>query len=436
MTMQIASMRVDLRSLRERGYGEDHPSILQIKDRIRASEIELEKKRQEVLKQEFTAQLDDYRTQLKAVDDQETKLLADLKDTNKRKEDLLRIRLQKEKLDEDIARLTVEQTDIKRAVQELETLANQSAFDRVKIARSAQTPTSMSFPKLKLLLPLGVFLMGGLVGGLVVLRELLDQRVRGPADLALIPRLSVLGMIPEAGEDPARPKAVETTFRDNPTGVITESFRQVRSLLAKRMAQVGAKSLVVIGGMPGSGASTVVANLGMALAGLDERVLIIDGNLRRPSLHKSFGVNEGPGLGEVLSGLATFESAIQQTGVPNVSLLAAGAAANRALPERLGGEAMARVLTEAANMYDRIIVDTSPAIVSGDGLALANRCDAVTLVVKALSEKRGMVNRLRSSIGETRAEFMGVIVNAVRSSAGGYFRKNIETAHKYHDGKK
>jgi hypothetical protein len=69
-------------------------------------------------------------------------------------------------------------------------------------------------------------------------------------------------------------------------------------------------------------------------------------------------------------------------------------------------------------------------------MALANRCDAVMLVVRALSEKRGMVARLRNELSEVKAEFLGVVVNAVRSAAGGYLKGNILAAHKYHNGGK
>lgn len=432
MNGQLSNLRVDLRTLRERGFGEDHFSVQQIKDRIRSMEIEIEKKRQELLRSFFTAQLDSYRTNIKANEDQEKDLRTQLEGVNTRREDLLRLKLQKEKLDSDIERLTIEQTETRKAVQDLDTVSSESAFDRVKIAGVAQTPNKRSFPKLPIMLFVGVLLCSGSVTGLIVLREALDQRVRGPGDLALIPRLSVLGMVPDASEDPARPKAVEVAFKDHSSSVVAESFRQIRSILLKRMNQAGARSLVVIGGMPGSGATTVVSNIGMALAGADERVLLIDANLRRPALHKVFKLQDGPGLGDVLTGQATFDSSVQDSGVPNLSILTAGTAANRAVPERLGSEVMSRLIADAASRYDRIIIDSAPAIVSGDGLSLASKCDASVLVVRALNEKRGMVNRLRSTLAELRAEFMGVVVNGVRSSAGGYFRKNIETAHKYH----
>ena len=97
-------------------------------------------------------------------------------------------------------------------------------------------------------------------------------------------------------------------------------------------------------------------------------------------------------------------------------------------------ESIARVLNDAKGKFDRVIIDSAPAIVSGDGLALAHRVDCVALVVRALNEKRGLVARLRNQLGECRGEFLGVVVNAVRASAGGYLRGNIKATHEYQHG--
>lgn len=436
LAFQIAGMNVEVRALREQGFGEDHPALVRLKDRIRSVEIEMEKKKQEVKRQLFTAQLDGIRTQLKALDAQERDQVAKLEEVNRKRDDLVQVLLRKDKLDNDLARLKEERAEVSSAIQTFETVSGATAFDRVKILRRATKPESMSFPRLTIMLAAGFVLVVGSVSGLVVAREALDQRVRGPGDLTLIPRLSVLGVVPDASQDPARIKAVETCFRDHPSTVVTESFRQIRAPLVKRMSATGAKSLLVLAGMPGSGATTMASNLGIALAGVDERVLIIDANLRRPGQHKAFGIADAPGLGDILTGQSTLQQTVQETSVPGLSILPAGSPSSRAMPERLGSEAMARVLAEATASYDRVIVDSAPAIVAGDGFALANRCDAVVLVVKALNEKRGLVNRLRSQLAEARGEFMGVVVNGVRASAGGYFRKNFEATHRYHSEKK
>src|SRR5690606_34408184 len=121
------------------------------------------------------------------------------------------------------------------------------------------------------------------------------------ADINLIPRLRLLGIVPDAGEDPSRPREVATAFRDTPTGVVTESFRQLRAPLIRTMDGHDHKSLLVMGPMPGSGATAVACNLAMACAAAQERVLLVDANFRRPSMHKIFGTPDAPGLADVLA---------------------------------------------------------------------------------------------------------------------------------------
>lgn len=428
---QIASMKIDERALIARGLGEEHDAVRALRRRIESAEREVESRRDQMLSRLFDTRIDQLRSEMAAMEEQEKELEAKLKESNKRKEDLVRILVRVKSMADELEALSKSENEIGIAMKNVETISGARVYDRVRVIRWAQTPDRMAFPKIEILLPLGVILCTGLVGGIIVLRELLDQRVRGPSDVAIIPRLTVLGMVPDASEDPARPKTVETSFRDTPGGVVSESFRQIRSPLIKRMDQEGRRSLLVLAGMPGSGATTVVSNLALACAGAGERVLVIDANLRRPAIHKTFQVSEGPGLGDVLAGQVSLEQAVQESGTPNLSLITAGSIANRAVPERLSSEAMSRVLNEAAARYDRVILDAPPAIVAGDGLALANRVDSVMLVVRALNEKRGLVNRLRIQLSEARGELLGVVVNAVRASAGGYFKRNIRATHDY-----
>lgn len=428
---EINSMKVEERSLLARGFGSNHNTVVSLRRRIEAAERELESRRDEVLRKLFDSRLDQFRTELAGIEQQMQELESKRTAANTRKEDVVRTLKKIEQFDTELDTLVNEENELSVAVKNADTMATTRAYDRVRVLRWAQTPDRVSFPKLKILLPLGVIVLSGLVGGLLVLRELLDQRVRGPADLSVIPRLNILGMVPEASEDPSRPKAVETAFRDTPGGVVTESFRLIRNPLIKKMDQEGRRSLVVLGGMPSSGATTVVCNLGIACAGSGERVLIIDANTRRPAVHKAFKLGEAPGLGDVLAGQASLDAATQPSGIENLSVVTAGSLSNRSVPERLSSEAMGRLIAEASAKFDRVIIDAPPAIVSGDGLALANRADAVVLVVRAMNEKRGLVHRLRGQLGETRAEMLGVIVNAVRSSAGGYFKRNIQATHAY-----
>lgn len=427
----IAQLESEYGSLLAQKYGREHPTVRDYASRIDETRRVREEKLHTKLRELFDSQVEMLRTSVEAMENQQEKLKQQQEEASLRQQDLLRVVQQVDQIQQNIDRLNESEALIQHAMDELLTIDKLQDAYQVTVLRSAQIPKEVAFPKLKILAPLGAFLLTGLVAGLIVLRELLDQRVKGPADIGLIPRLRLLGVVPDASEDPSRPREVATAFRDTPTGVVTESFRQLRAPIFRIMDGQDHKSLLVMGPMPGSGSTTVACNLAMACAAAQEKVLLIDANFRRPSLHRIFDVAEAPGLADVLAGDGTLDDAARPEIVENMDVLAVGSAANRALPERLANSAMAALLAEAAAKYDRIIIDAPPAIVSGDGYALANLVDSSVLVVKAMREKRGLVGRVRSQLAESRADLTGVIVNAVQSSAGGYFKRNIRATHEY-----
>jgi capsular exopolysaccharide synthesis family protein len=433
MTREMSALKVDELSMKQQGLGDGHLACISLRNRYKATQARYNDELKIVLQRIHDSNVEGYAKSEESLAAREKKLEDELKTTTDRKRDLLAITGKIDQIDNQMIELTAELQRVNASRENLELLSNNAVFDQVRVMIPAQTPSSVSFPKLMMMLPLGVLLVTGLTAGVVLLREIMDQRVKGPADVAMIPRLRVLGMIPDAAEDPARPGSVETAFRDTPGGVVTESFRQVRAPLVKKMDTEGHRTVLVLAGMPGSGATTVACNLAIGCAAADDRVLIIDANVRRPAMGRIFGLSDPLGLADCLAGQTTLAEAVRPTSVPNLSVLVAGSPGNRMAPERLSSESMSRLLAEAAAGFDRVFIDCPPAIVSGDGLALANRCDAVVMVVRAMNEKRGLVNRVRMQLSESRAELIGVIVNAVKSSAGGYFKRNIQATHEYHN---
>ncbi len=433
LTRQVTQLKVDEQALTAQGWSDEYPPMIAVRKRIQAAQTELDAQTRVVLQRLYDSQIEELSKSRESLRAREDKLNTELAAVTARKQDLLGLVLRVQTIEDQVKLLNEELTLVTKSRNELESLSSNPVFDQVQVFSRAQTPNEVAFPKLAILLPLGVLLLTGLTATVVLLRELMDQRVKGPADVAMIPRLRVLGMVPDAAEDPSRPGSVETAFRDTPGGVVTESFRQIRAPLVNRLDAEGHKSVLVLAGMPGSGGTTVVSNLALACAGADEKVLVIDANFRRPALHRVLGVEDGLGLADCLAGQATLAETVRPSSVKNLSVLTAGSAGNRLVPERLSSEALARLLSEAAASYERIFIDAPPAIVSGDGQAIANRCDAVIMVVRALSEKRGLVGRIRNQMSHVRAELVGVVVNGVKASAGGYFKRNIQATHDYHN---
>lgn len=433
LQQQMTAIETELDGLRRRGISPDHRAYKQAETRLQSYKQNFEQFQQEAWMREFESELETLKTGLRSVDAQ----LSVLDDE----------RVQLATRQTELTTVIGELNDITDKVKTLEYSINQSREKLKELTAVLSLPTSARivplqtvirlpkepiFPKLIFMIPAGAVLGLGLVGGFVVLREIVDQRIKGPGDIGLIPRARLLGWVADAAEDPAGTGVVETAFRDRPRGVIAENYRQIRSSLLKRMDAAGHKVVLVAGCMPASGATSVATNLALACAASGKNVLLIDANFRRPAVHKVFGTGEEPGLGDVLSGKETLDKSVRELkDMPNLRVLPAGAKTSRAY-EALASKQMQAVITEARAKYDCVFIDVSPAVISGDAATLAQQVDASMLVVRSFAEKRGMVARIRGELSEARGEFLGIIVNGVKSAAGGYLKGNIMATHEYH----
>jgi succinoglycan biosynthesis transport protein ExoP len=427
---RISRYEDELKSMLNAGRSREHREYKSMEARIAGARGTLDEERTRLLRQGFDSEFDTLTKQSRQLEAQRTGLTLGREEVAKRQVALTQLQTDVNDIRNQIENLLETRAVTNADLQKIISLSQVATANRVVVAQQERIPEELSFPKLEFMIPLGIILGVGAVGGITFLREVVDQRVKGPGDINLMPRLKLLGWIPDAAEDPEGAGASETAFRDRPRGIIAESFRQLRSGVAKRIDEAGHKTILVMGGMPGSGATTVVANLALAMAAADKKVLVIDANFRRPALHRAFGVQESPGVADVLTGAKPLESAVQKSSTPNVDVLAVGSRELRVV-ERLAATGKVDLLVKAKAAYDVILLDVAPAVVAGDGIALANRVDCSVLVVRAMADKRGMVARIRNELVDARAEFLGVVVNGVRASAGGYMKGNIRAAAEY-----
>ncbi|MEQ8769655.1 MAG: polysaccharide biosynthesis tyrosine autokinase [Phycisphaerales bacterium] len=433
LNQQITTLEAERLTMRAQGFMPGHRNMRQIESSIQAYKQKLADKKEQKLREIFDAEVDGVRRTMNQLRAQEDELLSEREELRTKLTELTGILTEVDDIEKQIDRMIIARADAADRLDTLEAAADLNTVARIDVYQSERLPTDVTWPKY-LVIPGIMVLICGATAGLIVARELFDQRIKGASDVAMIPRTKVMGVIPDATEDPSAPARVELAFADQPRGVLAESFRQLRTTLVKQMTRAGHRSLVVVSGQPGSGATSVVTNLAHACAASDQKVLVVDANFRRPSLHRVFEVEETNGLADVLAGEKTLPEAAQTTATANLDVLSAGSRDRRVF-ERLGTEAMASLLNEAAADYDLVLIDVAPAIVAGDAMAVANRADASMLVARAMREKRGMVARLKNELSDCRAEFMGVLVNAAKSAAGGYMRKNIRTSHGYQDQK-
>ena len=295
-----------------------------------------------------------------------------------------------------------------------------------------QQPTlaEMTFPRYVLMVPGVMLLVLALSISSVYLKELLDQRIKSPSDLELVPDANLLGVLPSTLEDPSGPVAVEGVVHKDPTGLIAEAFRQVRTEVLAKMDRRGYKTLVMVGAQEQCGTSVVVSNLATMMTFVQRKVLIIDANLRRPNQCQLFGIPTAPGLIEVLNGKVSLEEAIVHNEEPLVDVLPAGDGPPPP-PEIFESETFSSLIASLEGTYDVVLIDAPPVLVASESKLLTKQVDAVAMVVRAKSGKRGMVNRMLRELEGQRADILGVILNGVHSSAGGYFRENYQAFYRY-----
>ncbi|MBL4699437.1 MAG: hypothetical protein JKX70_11455, partial [Phycisphaerales bacterium] len=302
LKQQITSLQIQMQTLQAGGIQPEHRSYQLVLLNIEANERELETTRDVLLLETFEATLESNRRALSQYQSQIVEFLT-----------------QKEELEDELNRLTQTIEDISDITRQIENalslkadhkadlaqLSMSSRLDnasRIHIYQNESVPDRPSFPVLIIMLPAGVFLITALTVGGIVVFEMLDQRVKSAADIALIPRARILGIIPDADEDPAAHTSIETLFMDSPNSVLAEHYRQLRTKITKSMDAHGHTTLLVAGAMPGSGATSVATNLAQACVAAGKKTLLLDTNFRRPKIHTAFGLLDSPGLAETLAG--------------------------------------------------------------------------------------------------------------------------------------
>ena len=210
-------------------------------------------------------------------------------------------------------------------------------------------------------------------------------------------------------------------------GESAEQFRSLRSQIYLLRFETKLKTILVSSGMPAEGKSFVAANLAMSLAhNNDRRVLLIDGDLRRPSIHKLLGAPLSPGLAEYLAGKVTPAGITQRDGAPkmdenhpvralsNVTFIPAGDCGDNS-PEIAGNHRVEDLIAILSPHFEWIIIDSPPVLAVTDAIDLARAADAVLLVARASTTPYDVAQRAQAAFSNSR--ILGFVLNAVKGSA-------------------
>ncbi len=302
-----------------------------------------------------------------------------------------------------------------------------------RIINAARVPTSPSEPNIPRNLAFALVL--GIISGvgLAFVLENMDNTVRTPEQATALSALPSLGMIPLGSKSAsyggsgkrlaltASKEVVETVTQVRPQSQMAESYRALRTSLLLSNLGAPPKVIMVTSARPQEGKTTTSVNTAIVLAQKGVRVLLIDADLRRPSIHKTLGMGPRSGLSNVLTGSATVQQTIVASPIlPNLFIMPAGTPPPNPA-ELLASSNMRDLVLELREQFDHIVIDTPPTLSVTDAVVLSPRADATILVIRSGQTTKQALRRARDILMQVNAHVAGVLLNAVDLSSPDYY---------------
>jgi capsular exopolysaccharide synthesis family protein len=328
-------------------------------------------------------------------------------------------------------RLSKELEQVSLAQREAEnTLSVQQREGRLQPLYASRDPYWPSRPNFLLYLG-GGFVLSVLVAiGLAFLRELTDQAIRTPIDIARHGRLSVLGSVPLLDDEQADVDSIELATRRAPHSLVAEAFRQIRAHLTFSGPLDSQRVLLITSPRPEDGKTATAINLAVTFAQGNQRVLLIDCNFRRPGIRAAFPSTRPEGLSNVLVGHSRLDQVICRTDLPNLDVVSSGPMPPNPA-ELLGSAPMRDLIERAKKSYDRVLLDGPPCLLISDALVVAMLVDATVMVARAAASSKGALRRAREQFQRINARIIGAILNGAQTRPGGYFREQYREFYEY-----
>jgi receptor protein-tyrosine kinase len=296
-------------------------------------------------------------------------------------------------------------------VRELETAPDGVAPDaRVTVEQRASIPKYPVVPQKNRNLAIGLALGIVLGIGAAFVRHLLDNTIKDQKTLEQVTDVGVVGNIPHARE---RRKQAAISF-DTDNSSSAEAFRKLRTNLQFLAVDNPPRVLLVTSSVPNEGKSVTALNIASALAEAEHDVVLIDGDMRRPSLDKLLGLIGTVGFSTVLSGQITLADALQKTSVPNLTVLTSGAIPPNP-SELLGSLVAKRVLDDLRQHFEYVIIDSSPLLAVTDAAILAAGADGVLIMARYGKTKREQIAYAVRSLGDVGAKLLGAVLTMTPS---------------------
>ncbi len=396
---ELATLERQGAVLEAKGYLQEHPEVVRLRSQIEGTRQKIALEARRIVR----AAQNEYQVALS----QEGGVAAALESAKAEAQDLSRRSVTYDALKRDLeASKTLsdniltrqKQTDVARDLQS----SNVHVIDPAIVPRSPLRPQPLRDLALAFVFGLGCAVAAAFF------RDYLDTSVGRPSDVRLL-GLPLLGVIPET-HSRQTPALIGELGREP----FAEGYRVLRTALHPVTRVESGHILLVTSALPGEGKTLTSLNLALSLAQTEERVLLVDADLRRPSLHTLLPTRRVPGLSDVLTGSADPLQAVQRVPGTRLNLLACGAPAPMSTTDLLASGALRELFDTLRRAYDRIVVDTPPAGTIADALVLAPLADGVLVVARSEKVGRSAVLHVLDRISNAGGNVVGVVLNRAR----------------------
>jgi succinoglycan biosynthesis transport protein ExoP len=298
-------------------------------------------------------------------------------------------------------------------------LAEAQAINNLVVAEPAKIPKNPIRPNTRANVLLALVAGAALAIGAAFLAEYLDDTLKTPDDVSRVGGLSTLGAIARLKDTGGTRQLVAWLQSRVPE---SEAYRTLRTNIQFSSVDRPIRTLLVTSSGPGEGKSTTVANLAVVMAQTGQRVVLVDTDLRRPVLHKVFGVPNNTGLTSALlaGDSSALDAHLQPTGVENLIVLTSGPVPPNP-SELLGSHRMARLIEKLTADADLVVFDSPPVLAVTDAVVLGRQLDGVLLVVDAGRTREQALANATAELQKTGANLLGVALNRLDSRHGGHY---------------
>jgi polysaccharide biosynthesis transport protein len=389
-----ADMRANLATLRER-LQPDHPTVVQAVAQLNATDKQIGT----VSKSIKDAIYETYRTALRQENALANQVSSLKTDTLSEQDRGVQYNILKREVDTNRQLYEGLLQRFKEVSAEAGAVAN-----NVIAVDTAETPKEQVSPKVNVILVISIALGGVLAGLFVMAREKLDDSIRNPHDLETKLQIPLIGVIPRVTESEL---ALDTVSKSS----LAEAYHSIRTAIELSSGRGAPKSLLLTSSRKGEGKSTSALFIAKAFADVGRRTLIIDADLRMPSLHTLLDhkKEDGGGFSSILARRVPLESAISKTPVANLDFIPSGPLPPNAA-QLLGESSIADILQELGGIYDIIIIDSPPAISLADAIQLSAEADATLFVVEAGGAHYGQAKYTARRLRAVSSHLIGGVV--------------------------